>query len=628
MENRFGAKDLVICALLVAVLISVWLSIQAFDRKTEDINIIKQTLRSQTDELSNLHKDLVNLQANGLSVSTRPGDGLSSSTGQGSTGQHSGIKRGDPFEAMKAAEAMPGFAYGDWLIDSSLAPPDRLTPLVSGDTFASEIQSDVLDSLAQRDSRTLDWTPSIATDWIISEDGMTMTFFMRRGVQFSDGVEMTADDVVWTYQWTMNPQVEADRDRAYMSKIKNVEKIDDYTVRFTFVEPYFQSFTLAGGMAILPKHFYSKYSPKQFNESAGLLLGSGPYKLENPTDWHNEPGKPLQLVRNERYWGERPPFDRKIWRIIPDASARLTTFRNGDIDILSPTPEQYRDLLKDDALLKRTQHYEYDAPAGGYRYIGWYEKRAGKPLAFADKRVRQAMTMLIDRENICNNILYGYGTVANGPFSPLSPQNDTTIKPLPYDRDAAIALLKEAGYFDRDGDGVIDGPDGKPFKYELAYPSSSSVLERIALQVKDNMLRAGIDCQPKGYEWSILLERMKARDLDAMMLGWGGTIESDLYQIFHSDQIKDNGDNTISYSNPELDKIIEAARRTVDDDKRMVLWQQAQAILHEDQPYTFLFTSKALVFMDKRLQNVQLVKVGLNPSTEWFVPKDQQEHKQ
>ena len=134
---------------------------------------------------------------------------------------------------------------------------------------------------------------------------------------------------------------------------------------------------------------------------------------------------------------------------------------------------------------------------------------------------------------------------------------------------------------------------------------------------------------PKPTEWSVMLDLLDKKNFEAISLGWSSSLESDLYQIFHSDQAKDNGDNFIHYSNPELDKLIEKARSTVVEAQRMPLWQQAERILYEDQPYTFLTRSKSLVLVDKRMKNVEVTPVGLNLSETpvgWYVPVAEQKY--
>jgi peptide/nickel transport system substrate-binding protein len=444
---------------------------------------------------------------------------------------------------------------------------------------------------------------------------------MRPGVRFSDGQPLTADDVVFSYEFIMNPAIAAPRARAYYSKIARVEKTAEDEVTFIYEEPYFLAFELAAGMDIMPRHFYGRFEPEQFNQSLGLLLGSGPYRLEDPEAWR--PGQLIQLVRNERYWGVPPAFDRLVYREITHDIARMQAFRNGDTDQFGATPEQYIDMIRDQNLLARTHQFEYQNPIGGYRYIAWNQRQGEKPTRFADKRVRQALTMLLDRQRLIDEVMLGYAVLSTGPFNPLSRQFNPDIEPWPHDVARAEALLAEAGFV-RGRDGVLRGSDGQPFRFRLTYPSGSANYERMVLLVKDSFARAGIVVDPDPLEWAVFTDRLNNRNFDAITLGWTSGIETDIYQMFHSDLIADQGDNFISYRSPELDSLIEQARRTVKEDERMPLWRRAHAVLHEDQPYTFLFFGKTLRFIDKRISNIEPVKLGLNPTVEWFVPRDQQ----
>lgn len=623
MENRFGVKDFFLFAILLVVVVLVLLDMWRADRQWERLQQLEVLLKNQTADIARIRRTV----DAGIAYAPNAGPPQAGTTRPTvpSTTQPASLANTDMAtdDRIKAAQAMPGYATGDFYVDMFASPPEKLTPIISSDTYSREIQARVLESLADRDPQTLQWSPLIARDWTVSEDGLTMTFRLKRGVTFSDGEPLTADDVIYSYQLIMNEKIDAPRQRVYYEKVKSAEKVDDYEVRFTFTESYFKNFESIAGMEILPQHFYSKFSPEEFNRSTGLLLGSGPYRLADPTSWRNEPGKPIELLRNERYWGEPAPFDKLIWRVVQNESARMTTFMNGDVDSFGPTPEQYVNMLKDEKLLARTQHFEFDSMTGGYLFVGWNQRRNGQPTPFADKRVRQAMTMLIDRQAICDQIMLGYAKVATGPFNPLGSQVDPSIQPWPFDPPAARKLLAEAGYVDRNNDGVIDGPDGQPLKFSIAFPSTSETFKRAVLLMKDTFAKGGVICEPKPTEWSVLLQEMDARNFDAISLGWGGSIEGDLYQIFHSSQIAGNGDNAISYSNAELDKAIEVARTTADESQRNPLWQKCHRILHEDQPYTFLFTRKSLVFVDERIKNVQRVSVGLNPLLEWYVPADQ-----
>jgi len=622
MDRRFGFKDFVLAVLLVGVIVVVLLAMLQYDRQLERLNAIERTLQAHTRDLASIQRAIDrgvavrrdSNQAQNAGADAGPSGGASSD----GVDEHDAYP--DPFARIRRAQASQGYARGDYLIDVFGVVPERLTPLISSDAYSSAVQDQVLQSLAVRHPDTLEWMPLLAERWRVSEDGLTIEFDMRSEAVFSDGEPVSVQDVVFTFNWIMNPDVEAPRARAYYQKIKDVSAVDGDTVRFVFNEPYFRAFEIAGGMQILPKHFYERFTASQFNRSTGLLLGSGPYRLADPESWRPEPGKPVELVRNERYWGPLAPFEKRIWRVIENDAARLTTFRNGDVDRFGPTPEQYEKLLDDEALVDRTQHYVYRSPTSGYLYIGWNQKRGGESTPFADRRVRRAMTMLIDRRRMVEDIYLGYGQVVTGPFNPLSKQYDDSIEPWPFDIDRAKALLAEAGFEDRDEDGVIEGPQGRAFAFELTYPANSDMHERLVLMARDSMAKAGVVLNPKPAEWSVLLQRIDERSFEAVMLGWTGSLEGDLYQIFHSDQAEPGGDNFISYTSDRLDRLIDRARRTVDESKRMPIWRQAHRTIHEDQPYTFLITRKSIVFLDDRLKNVERVKLGLNPAQEWYVP--------
>ncbi len=313
-----------------------------------------------------------------------------------------------------------------------------------------------------------------------------------------------------------------------------------------------------------------------------------------------------------------------IWREISNDAAHLVAFRNGDIDLFGASPDQYKEMIADTGLLKRTQHFEYQNPIGGYRYIAWNEKRNNQPTRFADSRVRRAMTMLIDRQRMIQEIMLGYAVPSTGPFNPLSQQSNPDVKAWPHDIAAARQLLKEAGYHERDNDHVMVDSSGVPFQFKLTYPSGSVNYEKMVLFLKDSYARAGIILEPDPLDWSVVLERLNHKNFDAVTLGWTAGIETDIFQMFDSSQSVAEGDNFMSYANPKLDEVIRTARATVDESARMKLWRKAHEILHEDQPYTFLFFPKSLVFLSSRIHNVQKVKLGLNPRVEWFIPRDEQ----
>ncbi|MEM1446425.1 MAG: ABC transporter substrate-binding protein [Planctomycetota bacterium] len=672
MPNRFGLKDLLIVVLLVAVLVSVWLAMKQFDRQWDRMAALETQTQQLVSEQSAMRRDVSELLEK-LETGGLPVNGASTSIDKAGFDY-------DPHARVAAARDAEDFAEGDWVIDAFATNIGTVNPLVNTDFYSSRIQSYVLEPLIGIDPETLERVPVLARSWEIEEnleawqahvdaemarpltddeirtesafpeDGTAeeqaaylaerhaegrleadivadpdappatwITFHLRRAPVFSDGVPVTAEDVKFSFDLLMDPQIDAPSTRQFYVNLKSCEVIDERTVRFAIKRPHYEALGHAGGRPVLPRHFYERFTPKEFNEGVGLLLGSGPYRMPDPENWR--PGQPMELVRNERYWGAKPAFKKVVFREISNDVARLTAFRNGEIDIFAAQPEQYEQLLDDEEVVARSQHFAYLRIPQGYSFIAWNQRRDGQPTRFTDRRVRQAMTFLTPRQQIADDLYLGYAEVANGPFAPSSRQFNLDVQTRPFDVERAVALLNEAGWEDRDGDGVLENAAGEEFRIKLTYPSGNELLDRIVLYLKDAYARAGVVLEPDPLEFAILIERLNDQAFDAITLAWGGgAVERDLRQTFHSVQAIKGGDNVMSYINPELDVIIDEARMTLDDEKRMELWRRAHAIVHEDQPYTFMFNRKTLWFVDGRFENVEPVTVGLNDRTEWYAP--------
>jgi peptide/nickel transport system substrate-binding protein len=290
---------------------------------------------------------------------------------------------------------------------------------------------------------------------------------------------------------------------------------------------------------------------------------------------------------------------------------------------------EYQTLKQDQQIQAKSHNFEYMPPVVGYSYIGWNQLRGGKSTRFADPRVRQAMTYLTDVNRVIKDVFLDYAEPAVSPFGHSSRQHDASLLPYRYDLEKAKALLKAAGYEDRNGDGVLEDKTGQIFEFKLTYLESNEDTKRMVLLLKDLYARAGVKLIPFPQEWPVMLENLDKKDFEAITLGWTSGIETDLFQMFHSSQAISKGDNFIGYQNPELDTLIDTARRTVDENQRMPLWQKAEHILYQDQPYTFLMRRKSLLFLDKRIHNLQMTKLGLNHGSlpmENYVPLVQQKY--
>ena len=620
MEKRFGAKDFFLYGGLLVVLLSVWLLMFQVDRQWEFIAKVEKQIEEQSKDLSELRR---------LVRSGKPLNSLSNKTHQDRDGEWRG------FDRLAEIIGRKDYASGDWIVDAFNVSSPTMTPLVAGDAYAAIIQQLVLDTLATRDPQTLEWLPLVATKWTSSADGLSFTFTIREGVRFADGEALTAADVEFTYRFLMDSKIAAPRVRAYFNRIESVQASGNQ-VTFQMNEPYFESFEIIAQMPILAEHFYGRYlesitEAEVFNSSTNLLFGSGPYRMANANDWL--PGQMIELVPNERYWGVLPgTFSKLIFKTITTDTARLTEFKNGDLDVYGARPLEYRELKANKEIVERTKNFEYFNPRGGYSYIAWNQLKSGKPTIFANRKVRQAMTYLTDRQRIADEVFLGYAVAANGPFNPLGKQNNKSLPTREYNIEEAKRLLREAGFLDRDGDGVIESKTGEPFTFQLIYPSGSDDYKRMMLLLKDSYVRAGILMEPVPTQWPMVIDALDKKNFDAISLAWTAGFEVDIYQMLHSSQTEPGGDNFMNYKNAELDQFVEQARGEMDELTRMDYWHKVHEIIWEDQPYTYLMWRKSLVFIDGRFENVKNVRSGINRGglwrmpLEWYVPTEQQKY--
>jgi len=525
---------------------------------------------------------------------------------------------------------IPGFAVGGEFTELFEAQPAKLTPYISSDVYSTRVLDRVCQSLSSFDPKTLRMVGALADGWQIDPNGLWIRAHINPRARFSDGTPVTSEDVRWTYMdFINNPLIEAERARSTQDNLKEVKVVDGLTVDFMFKEAFFTNILIALGNPILPKHYYARFEPSQINQGTGVTMGSGPFRLaklpSGPEDLANQwtPGQDVVLVRNEQYWAEKPSLERLRFKSIKDDLGRLVAYRNGEGSMMLPTSPQFNKVLKEEPEFEKSNYaLKWTNMRCGYSFIAWQcGPRAGKGLTpFVDKRVRRAMTMLLDRERMIRDIWDGIGIVAKGPNNPESPASDPAVKPLPFDPEKGKALLAEAGWKDRDGDGILENEKGDKFTFEYTYATGGEISERLARFVKDSYGKAGIVVTTRPVDWSRYQELLKLRDFDAITMGWGANApESDPRQIFHSESIKEGGDNFTQWVNKDCDALIEKGRRTMDEATRMEVWRQFEACIAEDQPYTFVRVAPWLRFVKKDFGNVNTYKTGLEPQEYFYI---------
>ena len=484
------------------------------------------------------------------------------------------------------------------------AEPGTLNPITATDAYESEINKYIYESLLERNKDTLDLQPLLAESWTISPDRLTYTFRLRKGVRWSDGTEFTSDDVLYSYRTIMNPKVACAQLKVYYIDIASVTAPDRYTVRFVYNKLYYRALEICGSMPVIPRHIFD--DGKNINEhpSNRHPVGTGPYRFSR---W--DTGKQIVLIRNEAYRGEKPQIRKIVYKLISEPNIAFQMLKKDELDVMSLRPIQWVRQTNSGSFSSRFAKFEMYKP--NFSYMGWNAK---DPL-FSDRRVRAAMTMLVNRKAIRDKLSYGIGKIVSGPFYINSRDNDASIEPLPFDPAGAQKLLAEAGW-KRNSRGELE-KDGKPFHFVFTLPSGNSPAERLVTIVKEDMSKAGITMDINKYEWAVFVKKLDEHDFQAVMLAWSLSWDSDPYQLWHSSQMKE-GSNYVGFSDPEADDLIVKVRTTFDYATRIGIYHRLHAIIHREQPYTFLFCRPELVVVSKRFGNVKVHTAGFD-TTEWTV---------
>ncbi|MDA7026090.1 peptide-binding protein [Bacillus sp. CLL-7-23] len=491
------------------------------------------------------------------------------------TACNSGEVSGDKHDGKSDGKPKQG---GD-LVVGSTGEPTLFNPLYSTDSASSDIEDLIYSTLLDVNEK-LEVEYDLAEDVKQSKDGLSFDVKLRKGVKFHDGKEMTADDVVFTYSIPLNDDYVGERGTNF-KVIKSITKKGKYEVEFKLKhpDPYFYNVTL-GSYGILPKHILkdvpiSKLGEHEFNRKNPI--GTGPFKFK---EWKQ--GQYVKVEAFDHYYGGRPHLDSITYKIIPDGNAALTQLQAGDIGYYVIKGPDYKTAEGFD-------HVKVETKLGlNYSYIGWNQKNE----LFRDKKVRQALSYAINRQAIVDQVLDGDGKVANIPESPISwnyPKNKDKIKTFDYNPEKAKKLLKEAGWTDSDGDGILD-KDGKKFAFTMKTNQGNKPREDLAVVVQQQLKEIGIEAKPQIVEWSALIEQMNPPnwDFDAIILGWSLATFPDQSNIFHSKEAK-KGLNYVWYQNKELDKLLDKAKTYKDREDYQKIYEKIYEILAEDQPYTFLY---------------------------------------
>ena len=500
---------------------------------------------------------------------------------------------------------------GDTLVVGTWGDADSLNDLTSTTDTARQVTGLLFLGLT-RTNPDYSRGPGLAKSWEFSEDHLEVTFHLRDDVFWHDGVKTTAHDVQFSFEKQRSPDIGWSAIK-WKQFIKEWVVIDDYTVKFVFEQVYPYQLMDAVVGTVLPKHILGEVPDREwvnaeFNRNP---IGNGPYRFK---EWKAQ--QYIEVVANDDYYAGRPPLDTIIFKVVPDQENLVLQLKSGQIDFMERVPPRFYPELSG-----REDLVAHVAASRNYTYLGWNLRN---PL-FQSQKVRQALTMAINRKEIIDSLLFEFGEIPKGPILPIIWAHNPNLTDFPHDPEKARQYLAEEGWSDSDGDGWLD-KNGKRFSFTLKTNKGNQIREDITVMVQDMLKQVGIEVKPNIIEWTILSADRNKKNFEAIVAGWVVGLKMDMTTIWHSESINDRF-NSISYSNPEFDRLNDAAVFEMDEEKARQMWWRAQEMIVEDQPYTFLYTPRNINFAHKRFQNVQMKTVGWGYNLkQWWVPKDQQKY--
>ncbi len=439
----------------------------------------------------------------------------------------------------------------------------------------------------------------------VGEHNPTIVFHLRQGVNFHDGHEFDAGDVKFTYEAIMNPKNLSPRTPDF-EPIKTVEVVDPYRVKIIYKRLYSPAIN-AWTMGILPEHLLNDAAMDREKRDRGLSeeaqatfgmrdsqfnrhpIGSGRFKFE---EWKGD--QFIHLKRSDGYWEGPAEYQDFYMRVIPELFTQEVEFKTGAVDFYSALPHQV-DRYKSDPT-----YQWFSSLSFAYNYIGYNNR---KPM-FAQADIRRALGMAINVDEIIQYLVYGEGERTTGPYPKNTEWYDQAISPLPYDPQGAQAIFEQHGW-SLNGDGWLE-KDGKIFEFNLITNNGNPIRKNLLTIAQNAWKKIGVKVNTQVFEWAVFLgDFVNTGDFDAVVLGWSMGIDPDLYQIWHSSQAGPQQLNFVGYKSQRADELIVRIRQEYNRDRQRELTYELHRLIHEDQPYTFLYAPLSTRVLDKKIVLVQ-----------------------
>jgi len=503
-------------------------------------------------------------------------------------------------------------AYGDIIVEATIADARTLVPILASDGASSQICGLIFNGLVKYD-KDLFLVGDLARSWEVLENGLVIIFHLKEGIKWQDGIEFTAADVEFTYQCLINPNIRTPYSGDF-EKVNSFEVIDDYTIRITYKEAFSPGLA-SWGMGIMPKHLLKD---EDLNKTYFSLkpIGTGPYKL---LSWKTQ--ESIVLESNKEYFEGSPYIDKCVFRIIPDSVTMFLELLNKGIDYMGLTALQYA---------KQTDTGFFEKEYNKFRYQGFsftYMAYNLKDPKFSDLRIRQAINYAVDRQELIDGVLLGMGTECTGPFANRSWAYNKDIKPVVFNPEKSLELLKQAGW-SLNKNGILE-KENQVFKFTIITNQGNDERKRAAEIIQKRLSKIGMQVKIKIVEWSAFInEFVNKRKFETLLLGWSLSLDPDIYDIWHSSKTKTGEFNFISYNNPQVDMLLEQGRREFDQDKRKQIYNSIHEIIYNEQPYLFLYNPDSLPVISSRFQGIEIAPAGISYNfIKWYVPKSKQQYK-
>jgi len=496
----------------------------------------------------------------------------------------------------------------DIYVEAMLGDASYLNPILATDSASGSINGLIYNGLVKYD-KNLNIVSDLAQKWEVKDGGKRIIFYLKKNIKWHDGKPFTSRDVIFTYKKLTDPKTKTPYASDYLI-VQSIKALDDWTVEVKYKKPFAPALE-SWGMGIIPEHIYNDGKDINSHPANRAPVGTGPFKFAG---WKTD--EKITLVANDDYFEGKPGIGRVIFRILPDQSIQFLELRNESIDSMSLTPDQWNGY---DVFFKKYNKFRY--PAFQYTYLGFNLTRQ----PFDDGRIRRAIAHAIDKTQIINGVMLGIGRPATGPYPPQSWAYNSEIKDYEYNPEKSKKLLREAGWSDSDGDGILDKTysDGKKriFEFTILTNQGNKLRQMTAEIIQSQLKKIGIKVNVRIIEWSTFIHQfIDKKNFDAVILGWSLSRDPDQYSIWHSQEAREGGYNFVSYKNPEVDKLLIEGRETFDSSKRQKIYRRIHEIIHKDAPYIFLYYPDSLIVVHKRFIGPEVAPAGIGWNFyKWYV---------